>query len=204
MTSAPSTRRRRPWVWGLLALAVVAAVALWRVDAWRGGGSGTGSAASAEQVTAGLTVYPPGKRPKMPALEGQTLDGAAFDLADLRGHVIVINVWGSWCGPCRAETPDLVRVAQETSARGVRFVGIDTRDNRAAAKAFARTYGVPYPSVFDSDGRALLPFRGVILLSAVPSTVVIDQDGRVAARVVGPVTYATLSGLLDDLIGSQR
>ena len=87
---------------------------------------------------------------------------SAFRLSDLAGHVVVINIWGSWCGPCRAATPDLVRLARQREDRGVRFVGIGTRDNLAAAKAFVANDDVPYPSVFDEDGCALLPFNHLI------------------------------------------
>ncbi|MBA2559737.1 MAG: TlpA family protein disulfide reductase, partial [Propionibacteriales bacterium] len=105
---------------------------------------------------------------------------------------------GSWCGPCRAEAPDLARLARETAARGVRFVGIDTRDTAAAAKAFVRFFHVPYPSIVDEDGRVLLAFRDVIPVSAIPSTLVVDTDGNIAAKVVGQVTYSTLRGLVED------
>ncbi|MFC5494632.1 TlpA disulfide reductase family protein [Nocardioides caricicola] len=180
----------------------LAAVLWWQVERW-GSGSSSDGEQSAASATSGLTMYPPGERAEAPDLEGRTLDGAEFSLDELVGHVVVINVWGSWCAPCRAETPDLVRVAGETSDRGVRFVGIDTRDNLAAAKAFAAKFRVPYPSVFDPDGQALLAFQSVVPIAAVPSTVVVDADGNVAARVIGRVTYATLSGLIDDVDGGS-
>lgn len=119
-------------------------------------------------------------------------------LSDLDGKVVVINVWGSWCAPCRAETPDLVRAAEETASQGVAFLGINTRDNPAAARAFVRSFKVPYPSVEDAEGQLLLNFRGTIPTSVVPTTVVIDRQGKVAARVIGPVSYSTLRGILDD------
>lgn len=147
----------------------------------------------------GLARYPHG-RSVSPPLEGTTLDGARFDLAELRGNVVVINVWGSWCNPCRAEMPDLVRVARETAALPVRFVGIDTRDNEASARAFVRTYNVPYPSVVDIDGQVLLAFNKVLPMSAVPSTLVVDREGRIAARVIGRTDYSTVRGLVDDLL----
>jgi thiol-disulfide isomerase/thioredoxin len=147
----------------------------------------------------GLTRYPD-DRSISPPLKGTTLDGASFDLADLRGDVVVINAWGSWCNPCRAEAPDLTRVARETAALQVRFVGIDTRDNAASARAFVRTFKVPYPSVVDTDGRVLLAFSKVLPMSAVPSTLVLDRDGRIAARVIGRTDYPTLRGLVDDVL----
>ena len=150
----------------------------------------------------GLTLFAAGERPPAPSLRGETLDGEQFDLADLAGNVVVVNVWGSWCGPCRAETPDLVRVADENEHRKVRFVGIDTRDSRAAARAFVARYDVPYPSVYDESGRALLRFNELIPSAAVPSTVVIGRDSKVVATVVGAVSYSTLSGLVDDALGA--
>ncbi|MEO7943502.1 MAG: TlpA disulfide reductase family protein [Marmoricola sp.] len=153
----------------------------------------------------GLVVYPPGTRSKAPQLEGTTLDGDAFTLSEYSGNIIVINVWGSWCGPCRAETPDLVRLARQNADREVRFLGINTRDNLGSARAFVKKFKVPYPSLFDEGGRVLLPFRGVIPTAVIPSTVVIDREGKVAARVIGPVTYNTLKGVLDDeLAGGKK
>jgi peroxiredoxin len=148
----------------------------------------------------GLTLYQPGDRVAAPDLRGETLSGAQLALADLRGRVVVLNVWGSWCNPCRAETPELVRVFRDTQARGVRFAGIDTRDNPDAARAFARSFHVPYPSLIDRDGRLLLAFKGLIPAYAVPSTIVIDPTGRIAARIIGRTDYATVRGVIDDLL----
>lgn len=136
-------------------------------------------------------------------LSAKTIDGGRLDLADLRGKVIVLNVWGSWCAPCRAEAPALKKASEETRDLGVRFVGIDTRDNDGAAKAFERSYGITYPSFRDPDGKLLLGFNGRIPLSAVPSTVFIDRAGRIAARIIGPTTYTTLSELVKDLAAEQ-
>lgn len=205
MNAAPVTRKLR-FVTCCVAVAAVVALLLWQIARWDGAGSPDGSdaARAASNTGAGFTMFSPDERPDAPVLEGETLDGDEFNVKDWAGNVVVINVWGSWCGPCRAETPDLVRVAEETADRGVRFVGINTRDDRAAANAFVREFQVPYPSVFDADGRALLPFQLVVPSAAVPSTIVVDPDGKVAARVIGAVTYSTLSGLIDDLTGSTR
>ncbi|WP_233435881.1 TlpA family protein disulfide reductase [Streptomyces anulatus] len=138
-----------------------------------------------------------------PKLSGATINNDQLDLADLRGKVIVLNVWGSWCAPCRAEAPALKKVSEVTYELGVRFVGIDTRDNDAAARAFERNYGITYPSFRDPDGKLLLGFNGRIPLSAVPSTVLIGRDGRIAARVIGATTYTTLSELVKDLAAEK-
>jgi peroxiredoxin len=116
----------------------------------------------------------------------------------------VVNAWGSWCGPCREEAPELRRVSEETKAAGVRFVGIDTRDNDAAGRAFAREFGITYPSLVDDSGRVMLAFGRTIPVAAVPSTVVVDRRGRIAARVIGAVTYSTLSGLVDDALAEPK
>ena len=201
MNAVHLARRLRPFVWALSALALVAMAVWWWspwTDADRGGAATASNAQPALNTKPGLDLYPPEKRLPAPKLVGTTLDDKPFSLTDLAGDVVVINVWGSWCAPCRAETPDLVRLANEDADRGVRFVGINTRDNPDAAKAFVRSFNVPYPSVRDDNGEVLLSFRDTIPTTVVPTTVVIDRDGKVAARVIGPVTYTTLKGLLDD------
>ena len=164
-----------------------------------GGGGGGGAVSADEDITTGLTRWAPGQRITVPALRGTTLDGEHLDIADWRGQVVVSNTWGSWCAPCRKEAPDLARVWAATKAAGVRFVGIDTRDNDAAARAFTAGYRIGYPSLIDRDGELLLGFARVIPVSAVPTTIVVDPAGRVAARVIGAITAATLRGLIDDL-----
>ena len=181
-------------------LAAVVLTGLWLVRTTPRAADAANSGSGRGIAEPGLTLYPAGERDPAAPLEGRTLDDTAFDLEELEGQIVVINVWGSWCGPCVAETPDLVRVANKTADRGVQFVGIDTRDERASANAFAKNYKVPYPSVFDPTGQALLPFGSTIPSAAIPSTLVLDADGNVAARVIGAVDEATLAALLDDLI----
>ncbi len=158
---------------------------------------------SASDDSIGLTMYSRRNRRPAPAVEGVTLDASRLALADLTGHVVVINVWGSWCSPCRAEAPILARLARETAASGVRFVGVDTRDRSAAARAFVRHFKIPYPSIVDTDGQVLLRFSGVIPISAIPSTLVVDPEGRIAARIIGKVDYTTLRGLITDELAAK-
>ena len=146
----------------------------------------------------GLTVYPDGKGIPLPRIEGRTITGEKLSLEDLRGHVVVLNVWGSWCAPCRAEAPDLAAISREAEPRGVRFVGIDVRDNPAAGRAFERSYEITYPSFDDENGLVLAQFTGIIPVSAVPSTLVMDRNGVIRARVVGRVVGTTLRGLIED------
>lgn len=201
MNAAESVRRIRPFVWVASAIGLVA-ILVWQVGAWSPSPEATTQdTAFGDSVESGVDIYPTGERTDAPVLEGTTLDGHTLALSDWAGDIVVINVWGSWCGPCRAETPDLVRLAHETKSRGVRFLGVDTRDNLSSAKAFVEKFKVPYPSLFDDDGQTLLTFRGVIPTAVIPSTVVVDRQGKIAARIIGPVTYTTLNGLLEDEIG---
>lgn len=201
----PPMARRRAVIWAVaLVVAAVTGLVLWRIDQPGDAVAGQRAAQTENGPAVGLTTYPVGRRPAAPALAGETLDGSRTALKNLRGHVVVLNVWGSWCMPCRKEAPDLARAARETSPQGVRFVGIDTRDNADAARAFVRTFKIPYPSLIDRDGQLLLAFNGVIPVSAVPSTVVVDRDGRIAARVIGRITYGTLRELIDDVRAESR
>lgn len=151
--------------------------------------SATGSV-RARMAVDGL-VASPAERAVTPHLVGATLTGAQLDVAQWRGDVVVVNIWGSWCAPCRAEAPNLERVAQDTYSQGVRFLGIDIRDSRDSARAFEASYHVTYPSLFDPGVRQALSF-GRLAPQATPSTIVLDRRGRVAARFIGPTTYAPL------------
>jgi thiol-disulfide isomerase/thioredoxin len=135
---------------------------------------------------------------------GTTLDGEPFDVRDHRGKVVVVNVWASWCPPCIAEAPDLQQVWDSSDADRVQFVGIDTQDNRAAALAHEKRFGVTYPSIDDDGGRVLLALRGSLPPKAIPSTLVLDRRGRVAARVLGQVPASTLRALVDDALAEKR
>lgn len=170
--------------------------------------AGCGSApTSTDGFVAGdgtLTVLPADRRPPAPVITGTTLDGKPWSSAtDAQHRVIVYNVWGSWCAPCRAEAPALVSASERTAGKAV-FVGINTRDlDTAAPKAFVRAFGVPYVNLYDPDGALLLEFSGQLPASAIPSTLVVDADGRVAARIIGEITEATLVGLIDDLAAGR-
>ena len=157
-----------------------------------------------DDITTGLTRWQPGRREKAPVLRGRTLDAGRLSTAAYRGQVVVVNAWGSWCALCRDEAPDLGRAARETRHLGVRFLGIDTRDNGAAANAFVRQFRLPYPSLVDDDGRLLLALRDTVPAQAIPSTMLLDRQGRIAARIVGRVPYSTLRGLIDDLVAEPR
>lgn len=137
-------------------------------------------------------------------LTGEGLDGEQLDLADFRGSVTVVNVWGAWCAQCRYEMPDLVEAAAETEGVA-KFVGINIRDaSTSQAISFNRKFGVTYPSFYSPDGKALLPFHDTIPPNAIPSTVVLDAEGRVAAAIIGVLpSAATLVGVVEDVAESS-
>ena len=169
-----------------------------------GCGSGTGvDVQSGFAVGNGTyTRIAPGHRDQAPVLSGTTLDGKHLSTADYAGKVIVINVWGSWCAPCRKEAPALVAASKQTAAVA-QFVGIDTRDlNPAPAQAFVRAFKVPYPSLYDSTGELLLNFKQ-IPPAAIPSTIVIDAHGGIAARVLGEVDTNTIVGTINDIAAGR-
>ncbi|MFD7784085.1 TlpA disulfide reductase family protein [Streptomyces nojiriensis] len=149
------------------------------------------------------TVIDPADRPAAPALTGDDLDGKPVGPDGFRGHVVVLNVWGSWCGPCRAEADDLARIDRRTRDQGVRFLGINTRDpDRAAARSFVRAHGLGFPSLHDPTGELLLRFPPALLNpQAIPSTLVIDRRGRIAVSIGGPVTADELGPLLSRVTG---
>lgn len=148
-----------------------------------------------------LTVIAPEDREPAPELTGTTLDDKTWSSADHAGKVIVLNVWGSWCEPCRKEAADLEKAAQQLGS-GVVFIGLNTRDlDPAPARRFVDRFKISYPSIFDPKGKQLLRFGGQITLAAVPTTLVIDKQGKGAARVTGPVTSATLVDVVRDVDG---
>lgn len=148
-----------------------------------------------------FTLLPPQERGKPGPVSGTTLDGAEVSLSDYAGKVVVINVWGAWCPPCRAEADDLAAAAAELMPQGVVFLGINTRDTSIEnAQAFERSREVPYPSIYDPGGRNLLAFSKTLSPNSIPSTVVIDVQGRVAASILGEVTSSqSLIGLVEDV-----
>ena len=142
------------------------------------------------------TVFRAGARPVAPDISGTTLTGQHLTLSAYRGSVVVINFWGSWCAPCRAEAPDLSALAANYGTRGVRFLGIDIRDDPVSADAFIKAFGVPYPSLNDPSDELALAFRGTVPPAAIPTTLVIDRSGRIAARILGSVSYDSLRALI--------
>ena len=145
---------------------------------------------------AGVIECAPEQRPPAATMSGELLDGSSYDLAQDRGKVVVVNFWGSWCAPCRAEADDLERTYQATKAKGVSFVGVDSRDGRDAAKAFERGR-VTYPSVFDPSSEVALRFD--VTQVSTPSTLILDRQGRIAVAIRRPTVVAELQPLVEKI-----
>ncbi|MSO42822.1 MAG: TlpA family protein disulfide reductase [Candidatus Planktophila sp.] len=158
--------------------------------------SGGGSSSSQESFVSGdgsVTFINPADRIDAPALAGMTLSGTNYSYGV--GRVTVVNVWASWCAPCRAEIPTLIALSKKYS--DVTFIGVLTRDMPPAAEAFARRFQMPYPTLIDDS--VLLGFRDSLPANAIPSTAVIDRNGKVAGRILGEVTVASLSKLIEEV-----
>ncbi|WP_353055410.1 TlpA disulfide reductase family protein [Leucobacter sp. CX328] len=151
-------------------------------DQWNEGGdkgyvSGDGTSAS----------IPAAERTEPVVFEGTVEDGSTLSSADVAGNVTVVNFWYAGCAPCRAEAPDLVAAHEEFADEDVQFVGVNTRDQVAQAEQFAKQFGIDYPSIMDNEGgrEVQRAFAGQVPLNAVPTTLVLDREGRVAHRVIG-------------------
>ena len=148
----------------------------------------------------------PAERREQPKGEvaGTTVEGKDVSLADYAGKVVVMPVWGSWCGPCRKEAPGLSLAAKDLAGKGVVFLGLNTRDrNEVDVRSFVDRFRLSYDSIYDEDGQTLLAFRGTLPPMTIPSFVVIDRQGRVAARILGPADLSTLYGVIEDVSGEK-
>lgn len=140
-----------------------------------------------------ILEVPPGQRDKPIVFDGESETGEAISSADYLGQVLVVNFWAGYCAPCRVEAPMLQELSTEWAGKGAAFVGVNTYDEPENAQAFARTYGVTYPSLIDAkSGAVQLAFAGKIPPSALPTTIVLDAQGRVAARILGQLEAASI------------
>jgi thiol-disulfide isomerase/thioredoxin len=135
----------------------------------------------------------PGGPSLAPSINAATITGAPFSWASVRGHAVVLDFWGSWCGPCRAEQPELNKLYSKYAARGVIFLGVDMRDDNAAAIAYDHDYAVAYRSINDGDEQIAAAYD----VSAPPTTIVIDQHGNIVKRFLGELNG--VSDILDAL-----
>lgn len=181
----------------LIALAVLAAACSTGTDAVDQTSGGDFRFVSANKKG---ELIPAADRKSAPTFEGTTLEGGRLRVTSLRGKVVLLNFWGSWCAPCRAEMPDIQRLYRGERARGLRVLGVDVKDQKQLAASFVRGKHITYPSMWDPDSRIALAFRGFSL--TIPSTILIDRKGRVAGVYVGALLYGDYRSVVDPLLGS--
>ena len=139
-------------------------------------------------------------RKSAPELIASDFNGKEIDLKNYKNKVVVLNVWGSWCGPCRKEAKELQELYIKNKDGGVEFIGINIRDSKVSAEKFVTNFGITYPNIFDRDGIKLLGFKDTLPANAVPSTVLVDKNGKVAARQLGPIERALIQGFISSLV----
>jgi thiol-disulfide isomerase/thioredoxin len=161
----------RKWTAGVLAVVAALGLASCSSGSWEN---------KCQTTPDGVIQCAPANRPVVPKIAGELLDGTHYDLAQDRGQVVVVNFWGSWCAPCRAEASHLEATYQATKGNGVRFLGIDVQDGRDKAQAFERGR-ISYPSLFDPASRLALDFK--IPPNTIPATIILDRQGRIAAVI---------------------
>lgn len=184
-------RRGRPVAWLVLAcLLLMTAACGTSKDSVRDG--------APVQGAGGITRLAPADRGKPVEVVGVDLDGNPVSSHQWLGQVVVINIWGSWCPPCRVEQPVLSQLASELKPTGVEFLGIAVREGPETSKAFTTAKKVPYPSIGNGEN-AILAFADSLPAVAVPTTYVIDREGRVATRLLDRATYTTLKNLIDEV-----
>ncbi|MFE5298329.1 TlpA family protein disulfide reductase [Streptomyces sp. NPDC056632] len=191
----------------LTAGVLAAALALTACSSDSKGRSGGGGDTNFVTNTGGVSTVAKGERQAPKKIAGETLEGERLDVADLKGKVVVLNVWGSWCAPCRAEAPHFAKVSKEYKAKGVEFVGINTRDNDGKDKplSFESEFGIDYPSLYDPVGKIILNGfpKGSLIPQAIPSTIVLDKDGKIAARSLMALDEAKLKSVIDPLVAEK-
>ncbi|WP_433546268.1 TlpA family protein disulfide reductase [Streptomyces sp. CA-294286] len=201
---APRSRRTRPSRTALVVTgALVGALALSAC-----GDEGDKSSGGGSNFVAGkdsIDTVPKADRKPAPKLDGKTLQDEDFDSTTLKGKVVVVNVWGSWCPPCRAEAPTFAKVSKELKDKDVEFLGIDARDpQKGQAIEFEKDAGIEYPSLYDPDGKLMLRFpKGSLNPQAIPSTIVIDKDGKIAARSLAALSEKKLRKMIDPLMAEK-
>src|ERR1700722_5502271 len=153
--------------------------------------SGTPSA-----LNPGTTTFTSASAPRIPHVTGRLLTGGKFSLASYRGHVTVLNFWGSWCTVCREEAPALSAAARHFGPAGVQFIGVDVQDNTASAEAYMKDFKNSYPSLSDSSDQIALEFSKVIPVSDTPSTLITSRNQRITGQIIGNASARNLSNLI--------
>ena len=190
--------RRRRWLLliGLLAACALLAGGCVGKDAVDQNGGNQFGYVSANEKGSLIAVS---KRKQVGPVHGDLIDGGSYQLSSDKGHVVVLNFFASWCGPCQTETPQFDSVYRARKAAGVRFVGMDVKEaSQSAARSWLTAKGVSFPVVYDPNGKTALQL-GRVPLSALPSTVLVDKQGRVAAVYFGELLPADLEPVLSDL-----
>ncbi|MCS7206767.1 MAG: TlpA family protein disulfide reductase [Dehalococcoidia bacterium] len=184
--------RRR---WMLAVGLLIPFLALVGVLAWGLGRSGGAPAQVAVRATLGEVVIRP--RP-VPDVALVTFDGRVVRLSDLRGRVVMMDFWASWCAPCRAEAPALAQAYRDLRAQGmpVEFIGVNVWDREEDARAFLERFQVPYPSGMDTHGRIALELG----VTGIPEKYIVDAQGTVVKKFVGPMGEKDLLQVLEPLL----
>ncbi|WAH95817.1 TlpA family protein disulfide reductase [Arthrobacter sp. MMS18-M83] len=147
-----------------------------------------------------VTEFVKADRKAAVGIKGTLFDGTAVTPQDLLGKVTVLNFWFAACAPCRVEAPILEELHQEFKSKGVQFYGVNLRDEKATADAFDKTFNLTYPSFNDKDGAVLLSVSGIVPPGAVPTTLVLDKEGKIASRVLGEIEKSTLKALITSAV----
>lgn len=153
-----------------------------------------------------VTTIKVGDRGTPVDFSGATIDGSVFSSSRYLGRVVVVNFWYAGCAPCRVEAKDLESISKDFAARGVQFIGVNTRDRATNARSFDTDYGITYPSILDAaTGSVQLAFSKSAPPRATPTTIVLDARGRVAARILGPISDqpSTLTTLITDTLAEK-
>lgn len=185
-------------------LATLAALALLAGCA---GGDGGDAASGADVPGSGyvsgdgsVETWAPDERGEAVELAGVSYDEEDIDLADLHGQVVVMNFWYANCPPCRKEAPDLAALSDQYENQGVQFLGVNHTDAPGTAQAFERRFGIPYPSLHDRESAGVAAMQGMVPLRAMPTTVVLDTEGQVAARILGLAERSILETLITETL----
>ena len=178
------------WVGALAVAAVVATLAV--MELRTRGTSSIGGFTVANYRARAEVENTPAPEFELPSLDG----GTPIALSSFRGHVVVLNFWASWCAPCRLEAPGLRRVSEGYRDRGVRFLGVDYRDDDAAGRAFVDEFRLRHPSVTDPSGSLAYDYE----LIGFPTTFIIDPAGTIRYRFVGYLDEDVLQKALNDVL----
>jgi len=152
-----------------------------------------------------VSEYAAGNRGEPVSFSGKLIDGTTVSDKDYAGKVLVVNFWYAGCPPCRVEAPDLEALSKKYAAQGVGFLGVNLYDTASTAESFEKDKGVTYPSVLDRDtGSVLLAFSKTVPPKATPTTLVIDKQGRVSARILGALPdRSILDSLISDAVAEN-